>query len=71
MSYPRLAAMIAVSTVAMFGMMYLNTYALEHVAYSQTRTWMALMMGAAMAVIMMGFMFSMYRNTVANLAIIL
>ncbi|MCZ7656375.1 MAG: DUF305 domain-containing protein [Xanthobacteraceae bacterium] len=71
MSYPRFAAMIAVSTVAMFGMMYLNTYALEHVAYSQTRTWMALMMGAAMAVIMMGFMFSMYRNRAANLAIIL
>ena len=34
----------------MFGLMYLNTYALDHVFYSQTRTWMALLMGATMAV---------------------
>jgi hypothetical protein len=36
----------------MFGLMYLNTYALDHVGFSQTRTWMAVVMGAAMAVIM-------------------
>ena len=29
MSYGRFAAMIATSTVVMFGLMYLNTYALE------------------------------------------
>ena len=45
MSYTRFAAMIATSTVVMFALMYLNTYALDHVTYSQTRTWMALMMG--------------------------
>lgn len=56
MNYGRFAAMIATSTVVMFGMMYLNTYALDHVDYSQTRTWMALAMGAAMALIMIGFM---------------
>lgn len=37
MSYGRFAAMIATSTVVMFGLMYLNTYALSHVEYSQTR----------------------------------
>ena len=31
MSYWRFAAMIATSTVVMYGLMYLNTYALEHV----------------------------------------
>ena len=45
MSYARFAAMIATSTVVMFGLMYLNTFALDHVFYSQTRTWMALLMG--------------------------
>jgi len=70
MSYARFAAMIATSTVLMFGLMYLNAYALEHVWYSQTRTWMALVMGAAMAIVMMGFMWSMYKNKAANVAII-
>jgi uncharacterized protein (DUF305 family) len=70
MSYSRFAAMIAVSTVVMFVLMYLNTYALDHVFYSQTRTWMALLMGAAMAVIMMGFMWAMYKNARLNAAVI-
>jgi uncharacterized protein (DUF305 family) len=69
MSYARFAAMIAVSTVIMFGLMYLNTFALDHVFYSQTRTWMALLMGAVMAIIMLGFMWSMYENRSANIAI--
>jgi uncharacterized protein (DUF305 family) len=62
--------MIAVSTVVMFGLMYLNTYALDHVFYSQTRTWMALLMGAVMAIVMMAFMWSMYENRRLNAAII-
>ena len=70
MSYARFAAMIATSTIVMFGLMYLNTYALDHVLYSQTRTWMALLMGAVMAVIMLGFMWSMYKNKRVNAAII-
>lgn len=59
MGYGRFLAMIATSTLVMFFLMYLNTYALDHVFYSQTRTWMALGMGAVMAVIMIGFMWSM------------
>jgi hypothetical protein len=70
MSYGRFAAMIATSTVIMFGLMYLNTFALDHVWYSQTRTWMALLMGAVMAALMLGFMWSMYRNRTANIAIL-
>ena len=46
MSYLRFFAMIAVSTVVMFVLMYLNTYALEHVRFSETRVYMALLMGA-------------------------
>ena len=70
MSYIRFAAMIAVSTVVMYGLMYLNTYALDHVWFSQTRAWMAVVMGAVMAVIMLGFMWDMYKSRTANLAIV-
>ena len=68
-SYLRFAAMIATSTVVMFGLMYLNTYAASHVWFSQTRMWMALYMGAAMAAVMLAFMLGMYRNTRLNTAI--
>ncbi|WP_374273806.1 DUF305 domain-containing protein [Brevundimonas sp.] len=70
MSYRRFALMIVTSTVVMFGLMYLNTYQLDHVRFSQTRAWMAVVMGAAMAVVMMGFMMGMYKNRRLNLAII-
>ena len=69
MSYGRFAAMIATSTVVMFGLMYLNTYALDHATFSQTRVWMAVLMGAVMAVVMLGFMWSMYANKTVNAAI--
>ncbi|EYD71438.1 DUF305 domain-containing protein [Limimaricola hongkongensis] len=69
MSYWRFAAMIATSTVVMFGLMYLNTYAFEHIFFSETRTYMALLMGAAMAVIMLSFMLSMYASKFINIAI--
>lgn len=69
MSYWRFAAMIATSTVVMYGLMYLNTYAFEQVFWSETRAWMALVMGATMAVIMLGYMLGMYKRRAFNLAI--
>lgn len=69
MSYWRFAAMIATSTVVMYGLMYLNTYAYEHVFWSETRAWMALVMGATMSAIMLGYMLGMYRKKALNLAI--
>lgn len=62
MSYPRFLGTIAVSTVVMFAMMYLNTYALDHVWFSQTRAWMALYMGGGMAVVMLVAMWSMFPD---------
>lgn len=50
--------------------MYLNTYQFEHVRYSETRLYMALIMGTVMAVIMLGFMWSMYGKTRINQAIL-
>ncbi len=67
--YRRFLAMVGVSTVVMFGLMYLNTYEADHVLFSQTRAWMALVMGATMAVIMLAFMTHMLKNRAANLGI--
>ena len=69
MSYWRFGAMIATSVVVMFAIKYLSTYEASHVWYSETRTYMALMMGGAMGVVMLGFMLSMYRNRKINIAI--
>ncbi|QYO78378.1 DUF6692 family protein [Devosia salina] len=69
MKYGRFFLMIATSTVVMFGLMYLNTYLFSHVFWSETRAWMALVMGGAMAIIMLAFMLSMYKNKALNVAI--
>ncbi|WP_423142407.1 DUF305 domain-containing protein [Parablastomonas sp. CN1-191] len=70
MSYGRFLAMIATSTVVMFCLTYLNSWQADHVFFSQTRMWMALLMGAVMAVIMLAFMWAMYPDKGRNTAII-
>lgn len=67
--YARFGAMVAISTIVMFGLMYLNTYQIDHVFFSETRAYMALLMGAVMAVIMLGFMQGMYTNRRVNIGI--
>lgn len=69
MKYARFGAMIATSTVVMLVLMYLNTLQLDHVFFSETRTYMALIMGASMAAIMLGFMLDMYPDRGVNAAI--
>lgn len=68
--YVRFVAMIATSVVAMYLLTYLNSYEiLGHVGYSETRLFMALIMGSCMAVIMLSFMLSMYKNRAMNIGI--
>jgi uncharacterized protein (DUF305 family) len=61
--------MIGTSTVVMYAAMYLNTYAIDHVLWSETRAWMALLMGAIMATVMLAFMAGMYPSHRLNAAI--
>jgi hypothetical protein len=63
-------AMIGTSTAVMFVLMYLNTFSLDHVLWSETRFWMAVIMGASMAVVMLLFMSDMYDSRGRNLAIL-
>ncbi|EWC41797.1 DUF305 domain-containing protein [Stutzerimonas stutzeri] len=67
--YAKFSAMIATSTLVMFGLMYLNVFALEHVLFSETRAYMALVMGASMAIVMLAFMLKMYPRRGLNIAI--
>ena len=74
--YLRFVAMVGTSTLLMYGLMYLNTYAWDHVYWSQTRAYMALIMGASMAIVMLTFMLHMYKSiklkiTIYALAILL
>ncbi len=69
MSYKRFFAMIATSTVVMLALMYTTVYTLDHVWWSDTKVFMALYMGATMAVIMLAFMLKMYDNPKVNAAI--
>ncbi|MEW9919832.1 DUF305 domain-containing protein [Marimonas sp. MJW-29] len=69
--YTRFLAMIGTSTLIMYGLMYLNTFELGHVFFSETRAYMALYMGAVMAIVMLLFMWGMYENRAANIAILL
>lgn len=68
-SYGRFLAMIATSTAVMLALMYVNTFAWGQVFWSETRFWMAFVMGAAMAVIMLSFMLGMYKDRKKNMAI--
>jgi hypothetical protein len=67
--YGKFALMIVVSTAVMWVLMYLNVYRFEHVRFSETRLFMALIMGAAMAVVMLAFMRHMYTSRKANVAV--
>lgn len=67
--YVKFGLMILTSTIVMYIMMYFNTYKWEHVYFSETRAYMALYMGAMMALIMLAFMGNMYKKTRVNLMI--
>ena len=68
--YRGFVAMIATGSVLMFGLMYLNTYAADHMWFSQTRLFMTLIMAGAMALVMLFFMRHMYKDARANTLIV-
>lgn len=69
--YVKFGLMIFTSTIVMFVLMYLNTYQVDHIFFSETRAYMAILMGASMALIMLSFMWKMYSNKTLNYTIYL
>lgn len=70
LKYRNFVAMIATSVAVMYALTYANTLRMSDVYWSETRGYMALLMGAAMAAVMLGFMKSMYTDRRKNLAIL-
>lgn len=68
--YLKFGIMILTSTFLMYWLMYLNTYELSHVFFSQTRLFMTLIMGSTMAVVMLLFMWKMYEDKKKNYIIL-
>ncbi|WP_368646092.1 DUF305 domain-containing protein [Alkalibacterium putridalgicola] len=69
-NYIRFGLMILTSTVGMYFLMYFNILEIDHFWYSESKFYMALFMGAWMAVIMLLFMWKMYENKKVNYAIL-
>ena len=69
-NYWRFMAMVATSTAIMFGVMYLHTYELDHVTWSETRFWMTFVMGGTMMIVMLLFMWGMYKDRTKNFIIL-
>lgn len=67
--YLKFGAMILTSTVVMFVLTYTNVFAFAHIRFSEERFYMAVLMGSAMAIVMLSFMWGMYKNVKVNLAI--
>lgn len=70
MGWGRFAAMISISTLIMFFLMYQLIYSLDHATFSVNRVVAALVMGCVMAIVMLGFMWSMYRGMRTKVAVL-
>lgn len=68
--YLRFAAMIVTSMVVMYFVMFAGSWEWGHVRFSASRVFMAVVMGGTMGLVMLAWMFGMYRNTKGNVAII-
>jgi len=69
-NYAKFFGMIITSAILMFMVMYLNTYELSHVYFSETRLYMTILSTCVMAVIMLSFMLHMLKNKKINIAIL-
>ena len=71
MGWGRFAAMIVVSTIIMFFLMYQLVYSAEHALFSLTRLVSSLVMGCVMTAVMLAFMWKMYQPNGAKMAVLI
>ncbi|MCA9766871.1 MAG: DUF305 domain-containing protein [Carnobacterium sp.] len=69
--YIKFLGMILTSSILMYGVMYLNTYQLDHVFFSEMRLYMTILSTCVMAIVMLLFMLNMLKNKKANTAIVM
>ncbi len=69
-SYIKFLGMIFSAAILMYGVMYLNTYQLDHVFFSEMRLYMTILSTCVMAVVMLLFMLNMLKDIKINMAIV-
>ncbi|WP_257879847.1 DUF305 domain-containing protein [Kocuria flava] len=68
--YWRFAAMILTAMVVMYATMFIGSWEWSHVRWSENRLFMTLTMGGTMGLVMLAWMLNMYKNTKANVAVV-
>lgn len=71
MGWGKFAVMMAVTAVIMFFLMYQLIYSLDHFMYSNNRLVSALVMTCVMIVIMVAFMWSMFKGHATKLVVLI
>lgn len=70
-SWGKFAGMIVTSTVVMFFLMYQMVYSFDHAMFSLNRLMASLVMGCVMSVIMLVFMWGMYRSATTKIIVLI
>lgn len=70
MSWWTFVAMIVTSVVIMFLLMYQLVYEMEHATFSINRLMASLVMGCVMTVVMLAFMWSMYKGPTTKVLVL-
>jgi Domain of unknown function (DUF305) len=70
MSWGRFTGMIAISTFIMFLLMYQLIYSLDHAMFSVNRLLASLVMACVMTIVMLSFMWSMYKGRATKIAVL-
>lgn len=68
--YLRFGAMILTSMVFMYWVMFVGSWELSHVRFSQSRVFMAFTMGGTMGLVMLAWMLNMYRSVKGNIVVV-
>lgn len=69
-NYGKFLGMIATSAIFMYVVMYLNTYEIDHVFFSEMRLYMTILSTCVMAIVMLGFMIHMLKDKKINMTIV-
>ncbi|WP_069300468.1 hypothetical protein [Neptunicoccus sediminis] len=66
----RFATLVVISTGVMFGIMHMNSFALDHMQGSQTLLWLAVYIGGSAALVSLGLLAGIFTHPKANIAIV-
>lgn len=69
-TYLMFGGMISTAMVVMYAVMFVSSWEWSHVRLSESRVFMAMTMGGSMGLVMLAWMFNMYRHTAGNIIVV-